>query len=95
MMSTETSQKEYLKDLKMAKNVLCISKDENNSNEVAITYGIDSVERNEAISANNKADDLKGLQKTADHFLKNCYMAGMRKDFLFICYDICCAADFL
>ena len=35
---------------------------------------------NEAVSANNEANDLKGLQKAADHFLKNCYMAGIDYD---------------
>lgn len=35
---------------------------------------------NEAVSANNAANDLKSLQKAADHFLKNCYMAGIDYD---------------
>lgn len=104
--------------------MLCVfQKSENNSNEVAITYGIDSVERiqkgegyigvalgsehgvapiskiteyhilwkemdmlttvalfNEAVSSNNKVKDLKGLQKAADHFLKNCYVVGIDYD---------------
>lgn len=158
----------------LAKNVLQISKNENNSNEVAITYSMDSVERiqkgeeyvgvalgsehtvdplssttayhlvatakecivivlhnhpslsdfslsdiqfllqyanikmivvitnlgsisylvkgekyafdksvalfNEAVSSNNEAKDLKGLQKAADHFLKNCYLVGIDYD---------------
>lgn len=165
---------EYNTIRELARNVLRISKDENNSNEVAITYGMDSVERikkgeeyigvalgsehgvdpisstiayhlvsaaedcivivlhnhpslsdfslsdvqfliryasvkmmvvvtnlgsisylvkgkgyaydkaitlfNEAVSANNAANDLKGLQKAADHFLKNCYIAGIDYD---------------
>ena len=36
---------EYNTIRELARNVLRISKDENNSNEVAITYGMDSVER--------------------------------------------------
>lgn len=32
---------------------------------------------NEAVSSNNEARDLKGLQKAADYFLRNCYMAGI------------------
>lgn len=32
---------------------------------------------NEAVSSNNEAKDLKGLQKAADHFLKNCYAVGI------------------
>lgn len=32
---------------------------------------------NEAVSANNKAVNLKALQKASDHFLKNCYRAGI------------------
>ena len=35
---------------------------------------------NEVVSANNEANDLKGLQKAADYFLKNCYMAGIDYD---------------
>lgn len=32
---------------------------------------------NESISSSNEARDLKGLQKAADYFLKNCYMVGI------------------
>lgn len=32
---------------------------------------------NEAVNVNNEVRDLKGLQKAADHFLKNCHMAGI------------------
>lgn len=32
---------------------------------------------NEAVSSNNEAKDLKGLQKAADYFLKNCYTVGI------------------
>ena len=32
---------------------------------------------NEAVSANNQAQDLKSLQKASDHFLKNSYMVGI------------------
>ncbi len=32
---------------------------------------------NEAVSANNEAGDLRGLQKAADLFLKNCYLVGI------------------
>lgn len=32
---------------------------------------------NEVVNVNNEARDLKGLQKAADHFLKNCHMAGI------------------
>lgn len=32
---------------------------------------------NEAVDLNNKAKNLKGLQKAADHFLKNCNIAGI------------------
>ncbi len=35
---------------------------------------------NEAVSENNEAGDLKGLQKAADLFLKNCYMVGIDYD---------------
>ena len=35
---------------------------------------------NEAVSANNEAEDLRGLQKAADHFLKNCYSVGIDYD---------------
>lgn len=35
---------------------------------------------NEAVISNNEARDLKGLQKAADHFLKNCYRAGIDYD---------------
>lgn len=38
-------EKEYDTIQELARNVLLISKNENNSNEVAITYGMDSVER--------------------------------------------------
>ena len=167
-------ESEYNTIQELARNVLRISKNENNSNEVAITYGMDSVERiqngeeyigvalgsehgvdpisnttayhlvssaedcivivlhnhpslsdfslsdvqfllryasvkmmvvvtnlgsisylvkgkgyaydkavalfNEAVSSNNEAKDLKGLQKAADHFLKNCCMVGIDYD---------------
>ena len=167
-------ESEYNTIQELARNVLRISKNENNSNEVAITYGMNSVERiqkgeeyigvalgnehgvdpisnttayhlvssaedcivivlhnhpslsdfslsdvqfllryasvkmmvvvtnlgsisylvkgkgysydkavalfNEAVSSNNEAKDLKGLQKAADHFLKNCYMVGIDYD---------------
>lgn len=32
---------------------------------------------NEAIDLNNKAQNLKDLQETADYFLKNCYNVGI------------------
>lgn len=35
---------------------------------------------NEAVNSNNEAKDLKGLQKAADHFLKNCYSVGIDYD---------------
>lgn len=35
---------------------------------------------NEAVNSNNEARDLKGLQKAADYFLKNCYMVGIDYD---------------
>lgn len=35
---------------------------------------------NEAVSVNNEAEDLKGLQKAADFFLKNCYSVGIDYD---------------
>lgn len=35
---------------------------------------------NEAVSLNNEAGDLKGLQKAADHFLKNCHSSGIDYD---------------
>lgn len=35
---------------------------------------------NEAVNSNNEARDLKGLQKAADQFLKNCHMAGIVYD---------------
>ena len=35
---------------------------------------------NESVSSNNEAKDLKGLQKAADHFLKNCYRVGIDYD---------------
>lgn len=167
-------ESEYNTIQELAKNVLRISKNENNSNEVAITYSMDSTERiqngeeyigvalgsehevdpisnttayhlvssakecivivlhnhpslsdfslsdvqfllryasikmmvvvtnlgsisylvkrngykyekavelfNEAVSSNNEARDLKSLQKAADYFLKNCYMAGIDYD---------------
>lgn len=167
-------ESEYNTIQELARNVLRISKNENNSNEVAITYGMDSVERiqkgeeyigvalggehevnpisstiayhlvasakecivivlhnhpslsdfslsdvqfllqyanikmmvvvtnlgsisylvkgsgynyekavtlfNEAVNSNNEARDLKGLQKAADYFLKNCYTAGIDYD---------------
>lgn len=167
-------ESEYSTIQELARNVLRISKTENNSNEVAITYGMDSLDRiqkgeeyigialgsehevdpisstiayhlvasakecivvvlhnhpslsdfslsdvqfllryasvkmmvvvtnlgsisylvkengydyekavalfNVAVNSNNEARDLKDLQKAADHFLKNCHMAG-------ICYD--------
>ena len=38
-------EKEYDTIQELARNVLLISKNKNNSNEVAITYGMDSVER--------------------------------------------------
>jgi len=164
-------ENEYNTIQELARNVLIISKNENNSNEVAITYGMDSMERiqegedyigvalgsehevdpisntiayhlvlsakecivivlhnhpslsdfslsdvqfllryasvkmmvvvtnlgsisylvkgkdyvyekaialfNEAVNSNNKARNLKGLRKAAEHFLKNCYSAGI------------------
>lgn len=167
-------ESEYDTIWELARNVLSISKNENNSNEVAITYGMDSINRiqkgeeyigvalgnehevdpisstiayhlvasakecivivlhnhpslsdfslsdvqfllryasikmmvvvtnlgsvsylakgnryayekavalfNEAVSSNNEARDLKGLQKAADHFLKNCHIVGIDYD---------------
>ncbi len=35
---------------------------------------------NEAVSSYNEATDLKGLQKAADHFLRNCYTVGIDYD---------------
>ena len=35
---------------------------------------------NEAVHANNEAQDLKGLQKAADYFLKNSHIAGIDYD---------------
>ena len=35
---------------------------------------------NEAVGSNNEARDLKGLQKAADYFLKNCYTVGIDYD---------------
>lgn len=35
---------------------------------------------NEAVSVNNEAKDLKGLQKAADCFLKSCYKVGIAYD---------------
>lgn len=35
---------------------------------------------NEAVDLSNKAGDLKGLQKAARYFLKNCHMAGIDYD---------------
>ncbi len=35
---------------------------------------------NEAVYSSNEARDLKGLQKAADYFLKNCYIAGIVYD---------------
>lgn len=35
---------------------------------------------NEAVNLNNEARNLKGLQKAADHFLKNCYSVGIDYD---------------
>ena len=32
---------------------------------------------NEAVSMNNETKDLKGLQKAADYFLRNCHSAGI------------------
>ncbi len=167
-------EREYNTIQELAKTVLQISKDENDSNEVAITYSMDSIERiqkgeeyigvalggehevdpisnttayhlvssakecivivlhnhpslsdfslsdvqfllqyasvkmmvvvtnlgsisylvkgtryiyekavalfNEAVNENNEAGDLKGLQKAADLFLRNCYMVGIDYD---------------
>lgn len=167
-------QSEYNTIQELARNVLQISKNENNSNEVAITYSLDSMERiqkgkeyigvalgsehevdpisnttayhlvssakecvvivlhnhpslsdfslsdvqfllryasikmmvvvtnlgsisylvkgreylyenavalfNQSVSASNNAKDLKGLQKAADFFLKNCHMVGIDYD---------------
>lgn len=167
-------EQEYDTIWELARNVLRISKNENDSNEVAITYGMDSVERiqrgekyigvalgnehevnpissttayhlvvsakecivivlhnhpslskfslsdiqfllqyanikmmvvvtnlgnvsylvkgneyayekavglfNEAVDSNNGARNLKGLQKAADYFLKNCHRAGIEYD---------------
>ena len=167
-------ESQYSTIQELARNVLRISKNENNSNEVAITYGMDSVDRiqkgeeyigvalgsehgvdpisnttayhlvssaeecivivlhnhpslsdfslsdvqfllqyasvkmmvvvtnlgsisylvkgkgyaydkavalfNEAVGSNNEAKDLKGLQKAADRFLKNCNMVGIDYD---------------
>ena len=167
-------ESEYDTIQELARNVLLISKNENNSNEVAITYGMDSMKRiqegedyigvalgsehevdplsstisyhlvasakecivivlhnhpslsdfslsdvqfllryasvkmmvvvtnlgsisylvkgekyvyekavalfNEAVNSNNEAKDLKGLQKAADFFLKNCHIAGIGYD---------------
>lgn len=35
---------------------------------------------NESVTASNEARDLKGLQKAADYFLKNCYTVGIDYD---------------
>lgn len=35
---------------------------------------------NEAVNTNNEAEDLKSLQKAADHFLKNCHTVGIDYD---------------
>ena len=140
-------ESEYNTIQELARNVLRISKNENNSNEVAITYGMDSVERIQkgeeyigvALGSEHGVDPIsnttayhlvssaedcivivlhnhpslsdfslsdvqfllryasvkmmvvvtnlgsisylvKGLQKAADHFLKNCYMVGIDYD---------------
>ena len=96
-------ESEYNTIQELARNVLRISKNENNSNEAAITYGMDSVERIQkgeeyiGVALGNEhgvdpisnttayhlvsfAKDLKGLQKAADHFLRNCYMVGIDYD---------------
>lgn len=35
---------------------------------------------NEAVDLSNRARDLRGLQRAAKYFLKNCYMAGIDYD---------------
>lgn len=76
----------------IAKQVLYISKNENDSNEVALgsvsylvkgnKYAYDKAVElfNEAVDLNNEARNLKGLQKAADHFLKNCFSVGIDYD---------------
>lgn len=73
-------ESEYNTIQEFARNILRISKNENNSNEVAITYGMDSVERiqkgeeyigvalggEHEVNSNNEARDLKGLQFWAE-----------------------------
>lgn len=54
-------EKEYDTIQELAKNVLRISKNENNSNEVAITYGMDSVERIQ------KGEDYIGVALGNEH----------------------------
>lgn len=118
----EIPEEEYPIIQMLAKKVLQLSRDENESNEVAITYSMDNTEEqkeaeqcfgvdfgddhsadpmrdsysyhlicgnkdfdrgkaidifNDAVSTNNKAIGLKGLQKASEHFLKNCYKAGI------------------
>ena len=103
MSTNERSTYDNLQEL--ARQVLKISKEENDSNEVAVTYSLESAQLiekgerylgsvsylvknskydfekavvllNEAIDLNNKAKNIRDLQKAADYFLKNCYNVG-------------------
>ena len=76
-----------LNDLEMAKNVLKISKDENDSNEVAITYSPDSVKLIEqgaryigvALGAEHNVDPLSNT--TAYHLIstsRDCFVIVLR-----------------
>ena len=75
-----------LNDLEMAKNVLKISKDENDSNEVAITYSPDSVKLIEqgarygvALGAEHNVDPLSNT--TAYHLIstsRDCVVIVLR-----------------
>lgn len=68
----------------LAKQVLQLSKDKNDSNEVAITYSFDKFNYpkavsllNQAIQQYNASCNLKGYQNAAKHFISNCYTTGI------------------
>ncbi len=82
----EISEEHYDNLYELAKYVLQLSKDKNDSNEVAIVYSLDfdNLVKNNMeylgvsfVSIHNLGTDLKNAQKAANHFLNECFKANI------------------